>query len=130
MILCAWTLATAACLQEPAEFLILRNANVKEGAEVAAAWRRWRAMESAPEILLRLPAEELIARGIYERDLAAPVRDFLATPEGARVRWLVPVFGVPLGINEQPGLDGTVRTEQQRNEAAVDSELHSCANRR
>lgn len=116
-------LAAAALLQDPAEFLLVRNASVKEGAAVAAAWRSWRGMEAAPEVLLRAPAEELIARGAYEREVAAPIRAFLATPEGARVRWLVPVYGVPLGILEQAGLDGTVSTEQQRNEAAVDSEL-------
>ncbi len=33
------------------------------------------------------------------------------------------MYGVPLGIMEQPGLDGSVNTEQERNEAAVDSEL-------
>lgn len=123
MIGCAFALALAAVAQDPAEFLILRNAAVPEGAAVAAAWRAWRGMEAAPEILLRAPADELIARSVYERDVAGPIRAFLATPEGARVRWLVPVHGVPLGISEQPGLDGTVRTEQQRNEAGVDSEL-------
>lgn len=123
MILCAAALALAADPQDPAEFLILRNAAVPAGAEVAAAWRAWRRMEAAPELVLRAPADELIARSVYERDVAGPIRAFLATPEGARVRWLVPVHGVPLGITEQPGLDGTVRTEQQRNEAGVDSEL-------
>lgn len=123
MILGALALAAAALAQDPAEFLIVRNAAVPEGAAVAASWRAWRGMEAAPEIVLRAPADEVIARGVYERDVAGPIRAFLATPEGARVRWLVPVHGVPLGIGEQPGLDGTVRTEQQRNEAAVDSEL-------
>lgn len=119
----ALLLAAAAQPQEPAEFLILRNANVAEGAAVAAAWRAWRGMESAPELVLRVPAEELIARGTYERDVAEPLREFLATPAGAAVRWIVPVYGMPLGISEQPGLDGSVRTEQQRNEASLDSEL-------
>jgi uncharacterized protein (TIGR03790 family) len=123
MMLGALLLAAAAQPQDPAEFLILRNANVAEGAAVANAWRAWRGMEAAPELVLRLPADELIARGIYERDVAGPLRAFLTTPEGAAVRWIVPVYGMPLGITEQPGLDGSVRTEQQRNEAALDSEL-------
>lgn len=115
--------APATCAQEPSRFLLLRNSSVPEGAEVVRAWRDWRGMPDAPELVLDLPSGERVPRAVYEREVAAPIREFLRSPAGAEVQWLIPVFGMPLGIDEQPGLDGARQTDQQRNEAAVDSEL-------
>lgn len=116
-------LALLPLLQDPAEFLLLRNRNIPEAAAVAEAWRAWQGMEGAPELLLDAPAEELISRAAFERDIAAPAREFLAGADGARVRWIVPVYGIPLGVREQPGFDGGSGAGTERNEAAVDSEL-------
>ncbi len=116
-------LCSLAALQDPAQALLIRNANVPEGAEVADAWRAWREAPGAAEVVIRAPADERVPRAVYERDIAGPVRAYLESAAGAGIRWLIPVYGVPLGIIEQPSLDGSANTDQQRNEAAVDSEL-------
>lgn len=118
-------LLLCAAAQDPGAVLLLRNRNVPEGAEVAAAWRRWRERPDAPELVLDVAAAELISRAEYERDVARPLRQYLASGEGGAVRWIVPVYGVPLGIREQPGLDGSAAEATERNEAALDSELAS-----
>jgi uncharacterized protein (TIGR03790 family) len=110
-------------LQDPAQALLIRNANVPEGAEVAEAWRAWREADGAAEIVIHAPADERVPRAVYERDIAGPVKIYLESAEGAGIRWLIPVYGVPLGIIEQPSLDGSSNPDQQRDEAAVDSEL-------
>lgn len=112
-----------AAAQDPSTVLLLRNRAAPQGAEVAAAWRRWRSASGAREFVLDVAAEEQISRAEYERDVAAPLREYLAGEEGAGVRWIVPVYGVPLGVREQPGLDGSSSEQTQRNEASLDSEL-------
>lgn len=103
--------------------LLLINRNVPEGHQVAAAWRAWRELPDAREFLVDAPPEELITRAAYDFEIAAPLRAYLESEAGAGVLWIIPVYGVPLGIREQVGFDGSARNGTDRNEAAVDSEL-------
>jgi len=103
--------------------LLLRNRNVPGGAQVVAEWRAWHGLPDAPEFVIDAPTEELISRAAYEREIATPLRAYLESDAGAEVLWIIPVYGVPLGVQEQVGFDGDRRTGTDRNEASVDSEL-------
>jgi uncharacterized protein (TIGR03790 family) len=121
-VILAPTLALALAQTAPA-VLLLRNRNVPEGTAVVAAWRHWREQPDAPEFVVDAPAEEKISRAAFERDIADPLRAHLASEAGAGILWIIPVYGIPLGVVEQPGFDGSRREDVRRNEAAVDSEL-------
>ena len=112
-----------ALAQTAPSVLLVRNRNVPEGAAVVAAWRHWREQPDAPEFVVDAPAEEKISRTVFERDLADPLRAYLASEQGAGILWIIPVYGVPLGVVEQPGFDGSRREDVRRNEASVDSEF-------
>ncbi len=98
-------LAAAVCLGggnasalEPREVAILANADLPASLDVAQRYRQLRHIPQGNLLALPLPKGETISREQYVRQIADPLRDWLARPELAQIRCLLLVYGVPLRI--------------------------------
>ncbi len=109
---------------EADEVLVLANAMVLESVELAQHYMARRQIPEKNLLLLHTSREEGIPRDLYNDEIAAPVREFLAVRPG--IRCLLTFYGLPLRINGElaPDEDGGRTGVRQRDPvASVDSEL-------
>lgn len=92
---------------EPAEILIVANRNSAAGVDLARYYARQRKIPEANLLLLTLPVAEICSRDIYQRQIAAPVRAYLAAIKPSwRIRCLVLIYGLPLKVRPSRQTDG------------------------
>ncbi len=85
---------------KPDQVAVIVNDAVPEGLEVAEHYLEVRKIPKDHLIRVTLPNEDTISREVYEKSLVAPVREALTKRNlAAKVRVLVPVYGVPLRVN-------------------------------
>jgi uncharacterized protein (TIGR03790 family) len=88
-----------ACPLEPEEVLVIANSRVASGVELARYYMERRGIPADNLLLLDTPSAEACSRAVYDRQVAAPVRDRLARIRPAwRIRCLVTLYGLPLKI--------------------------------
>lgn len=84
---------------EPSELLIVANRRAPEGVKLAQYYARLRDVPDAQLLLLSVPTRETCSREEYERGIASPIRDHLATVRPPRrIRCLVLLYGIPLRV--------------------------------
>jgi uncharacterized protein (TIGR03790 family) len=104
---------------EPSEVLVVANRNAAEGVELARHYTRTRQIPDANLLFLTVPTAEICGRKVYEKRIAAPVRDYLAavTPSW-RIRCLVLMYGMPLKVRPSEKQEAeTVRDLKTRRDA-------------
>ena len=85
---------------KPEQVAVIANEAVPEGVAVAEHYLEARKIPRDHLIKLTLPNEDTISRETYERAVVAPVREALTKRNlAAKVRVLVPVYGVPLRVS-------------------------------
>jgi uncharacterized protein (TIGR03790 family) len=111
----AWV-ATAALALDPSQILVVVNDNSAQSRAVAEYYCRRRGIPREQVCRLKTTANEEVARGVYEREVEAPLALFLQQRGWRdRVLCMVTTAGVPLKIAGTSGEAG--------DQAAVDSEL-------
>lgn len=120
------TLAAAICLGpldasalEPREVAILANADLPASLEVAQRYRQLRHIPQGNLLALPLAKGETISREQYVRQIADPLRDWLARPEQAQIRCLLLVYGVPLRIRSNY-VESTERDQVEKLDERLD----------
>ena len=91
----------AACWAlNPEQLLIVTNRKVPEGNALARYYMERRKVPSQNLIQLSTSKDESLSREDYDREIAAPVRDFLSKndPEGKRFTCIVLMYGIPLRV--------------------------------
>jgi uncharacterized protein (TIGR03790 family) len=83
---------------EPGEVLVVANAAVRPGVELAAYYMQQRGIPQENIVRLSLPDEETISRVQYDEKIAAPVRRALKQHEPRRIRCLLLMYGIPLRV--------------------------------
>jgi len=145
LTLCA-ALATAWAAPEPATTVVVANAQVPAGVDLARDFMRHRGIPERNLITLDLPPDETIAWGDYSARLLNPLRtkllaagliagqlsdakdargrtDFIPTA-APKLGWIVLVSGVPLKIRPSGVKSpGAAATGVKGDQACVDSEL-------
>jgi len=86
------------------ELLIVANSAVPESVDLARYYMEKRAVPSANLLLIKTTANERIGRSDYEKQIADPVRNFLAKndPGGRRFKCVTLMYGVPLRVLPPP----------------------------
>jgi uncharacterized protein (TIGR03790 family) len=101
---------------EPNEILVIANSDVPESVEIA---QYYRAKRKVPEDnILALPLgpglNNTITRDNYEKQLAEPIRQKLATFGFSRkIRCLLTTYGVPFRVGKRVALEGMQDTLEQ-----------------
>jgi uncharacterized protein (TIGR03790 family) len=92
------------------QVLIVTNKKVPESDELAEYYMKRRSVPASNLVRLDTEMEEDISRQEYEKDMAGPLRDFLAKndPEGRRFECIVLMYGIPLRVGPP------VPTEEER----------------
>ena len=92
------------------QLLIVTNKMVPESDQLAGYYIKRRSVPANNLVCLDTAVEEDISRQDYEKDIAGPLRDFLAKndPEGKRFRCIVLMYGIPLRVGPP------VPTEEER----------------
>jgi len=108
---------------EPAEIMVVANAEVAGSARLAREYMRLRNIPAKNLLLLDTVSRETVSRSTYNKTIRKPVLDFLQQrrqqQKRPRIHCLVTIYGMPLkiaGINKED--HGSLTTR-----AAVDSEL-------
>jgi len=83
---------------DPAEVLVVANATVPPGVELASYYMKQRGIPEANLVKVSVPGDETIARRHYDEKIAAPVRRALEMPAFRRTRCLVLMYGLPLRV--------------------------------
>jgi uncharacterized protein (TIGR03790 family) len=84
---------------EPGEVLVVVNATVSHGAELAAHYMSQRGIPADNIVRVSLPEGETVSRRRYDDAIAVPVRKALASLESRRrIRCLVLMYGMPLRV--------------------------------
>ena len=91
---------------EPAEILLVANEKSSMGVELARYYASKRNIPDSNLLLLNLPVEEVCTRALYERQVAAPLRNVLRGIEPSwRIRCLVLMYGMPLKVAPSDPVD-------------------------
>jgi uncharacterized protein (TIGR03790 family) len=99
LIVAVFTLfPTMVCALEPAEVAVVANRAVDEGVDLARYYMGKRGIPEDNLILVDTTRKELCSRDEYDKEIAAPVRDFLRKNDRKAIRCLVTMFGVPLKV--------------------------------
>jgi uncharacterized protein (TIGR03790 family) len=87
---------------DPREIIVITNRNVPDSTSLAFYYMTRRHIPAENLLTLSLTDKEHCSREEYDREVAAPVRRFLAEkdPAGRKFRCIVTMFGVPLSIND------------------------------
>jgi uncharacterized protein (TIGR03790 family) len=121
---------------EAGQTLVLANAAVPEGVEVARHYLAVRGIPAENLCVVQAPAGETVTRDEFNETIRGPLRSFLTRWEGRldvllpdgpvnlrvadrQAKYLVPVYGVPIKV----GGYEDVATMYMSHAAAVDSEL-------
>ena len=139
--------ATARGAESGESVVVVYNKRVPESKDVAEHYAQQRQVPAAQVIGLNLPQSEKMTRAEFREQLQEPLFKWLLEKKlftrnplqpkpgglppppllGAKIRYAVLCYGVPLKIAADPTLVETgserVKPELRRNEAAVDSEL-------
>jgi len=84
---------------DPCEIAIIVNSNSADSQRVAEHYCRRRRVPKANIIALPMPVTEIIARQIYDNDIAPRIRQRLSQSDMTqRIKCLLTVWGVPLRI--------------------------------
>ncbi|MGV1099961.1 TIGR03790 family protein [Thiovibrio sp. JS02] len=86
----------------PEEILLVANGNVREGVELARYYQQRRQIPEKNFLLLKTTGKENISRGEYERQIAAPLREFLDSHPDSPITCLALFYGLPLRILPPP----------------------------
>jgi uncharacterized protein (TIGR03790 family) len=90
---------TGALALEPGEVLMVVNATVPAGAELAAYYRKQRGVPEGNIVRVSVPDGETISRKQYDEKIAAPVRSALKQlAPRRRIRCLLLMYGMPLRV--------------------------------
>lgn len=90
----------------PDDLLLVINRNVPDSAALAAHYAEVRHVPAGRVVALDLqPANEDISPADYDAKIAAPVRQFLQSPQGKNVRCVVTFYGLPLRVGQRPALE-------------------------
>jgi uncharacterized protein (TIGR03790 family) len=114
-------LAKDARALDPAEVLVVANAAVPAGVELASHYMKQRGIPAGNLVKVTVTGEETVGRRQYDETLAAPVRRVLQAPESRRIRCLVLMYGLPLRVAPpEPGPEDLRRISalEQRRDAA------------
>ena len=90
-------LAAPAAALEPAELLVVANANAPDSLAVAAHYAKARGVPAANLVELDLPAGEEIARADYDAKLASPLRKLVKGRQGG-IKAILLCYGTPLRV--------------------------------
>jgi len=82
------------------QLLIVTNKRVPESGQLARYYMKRRSVPAKNLVQLDTQEIEDISRQEYEREIAGPIRDFLAKndPEGNKLRCIVLMYGMPLRV--------------------------------
>ena len=84
---------------EAGEVLVVVNAAVPAGTELASYYMQQRGIPGENIVQVRLPGDETISRKQYDEKIAAPVRKALKTlTPRRRIRCLLLIYGMPLRV--------------------------------
>jgi uncharacterized protein (TIGR03790 family) len=109
-------LASLAPAQNSHNVLVVINDNSSLSRTIADYYARRRSIPKANLCHIRTVDDENISRDQFNRDIAAPIAQFLRDNDLAgEILYIVTTMGVPLRIDGTAGIDG--------DQAAVDSEL-------
>ncbi len=91
----------------PRGLLVIANDGVPESVSLARYYMKKRNIPPENLLLLRTASAEQISRTEYDREIATPVREYLAShdPDGKRLACLVLIYGVPLRVLPRPMTD-------------------------
>jgi uncharacterized protein (TIGR03790 family) len=107
-----------AAAQSPANVLIVVNDNSPISRDAGEYYARRRGIQMSHVCRLHASVEETVTRADYNRDIAAPIAQFLRQQKlTEQILYIVTTAGVPLRIKNEKGSAMTV------DGAAVDSEL-------
>jgi len=88
---------------EPEEVAVVANRFVEGSVDLARYYMEKRGIPKENLIRIRTTDKEFCSRAMYEKEIAAPVREFLNhRRDGATIRALVTMQGVPLRVNPPP----------------------------
>jgi uncharacterized protein (TIGR03790 family) len=84
----------------PEHVLIIANRAVPESMELARYYMKSRQIPLQNLVQVQTSKEEHISREVFEREIAAPVRDFVTRtdPAGKRLGCILLMYGIPLRI--------------------------------
>jgi uncharacterized protein (TIGR03790 family) len=93
-------LPVAAGALEPAEVLVIANRKADDSLALARLYMQKRSIPAENLLVLKTSTREICSRAQYDREIAAPLRGYLAGRSGRQpaIRCLVPMAGVPLKI--------------------------------
>jgi uncharacterized protein (TIGR03790 family) len=118
-VLARWLVLLAAAVafgQTPDNVLLVVNRRSEISRRISDYYLRKRHIPPANVCALDAPEEENIARGVFDKDIAAPVAACLKSRRlEEKILYIVTTMGVPLRIRGSGGRDGE--------QASVDSEL-------
>jgi uncharacterized protein (TIGR03790 family) len=113
---------TGALALDPGEVLVVVNAAVPAGAELAAYYMKQRGVPEENIVRVSVPDDETISRRQYDQKIAAPVRRALEEREPRRrIRCLLLLYGMPLRVTAPeigPDDQQRIATLVQRREEA------------
>lgn len=84
---------------EPDEILVLANKNASESLGLARYYMEQRRIPKKNLLTLWLTDKETCTRAAYLKKVAAPVRRYLDSAQGKKIRCLVTMYGIPLKIS-------------------------------
>jgi len=90
---------------QPAEIVVVANGSVGDSVPLARYYMKRRGIPEKNLIVLSLTNKEYCRREEYERQVAAPVRQFIdnGRSQGKHFRCILTLYGVPLAVSD-PGL--------------------------
>lgn len=113
---------------EPGEIVVVANGQVSEGVTLAKFYMKQRKIPQDNLLIVQTAVKEGIERHLYDDEIAAPVREFLAGKPG--ISCLLLFYGMPLRIDGQllsvdnlQQILGNSNRRQRDPVASVDSEL-------
>jgi uncharacterized protein (TIGR03790 family) len=94
------------------QLVIVTNKRVRESGQLGEYYMKRRSVPARNLVRLDTVTGEDISRQEYEKDIAGPLRDFVAKndPEGKRFRCIVVMYGIPLRVGPP------VPTEEERSQ--------------
>ncbi len=112
-------LAAPVAALEPAEVLVVGNANVPASVELATYYAQQRDIPAANIVLVETTSEYEVSRTDYEETIRQPVRDaLLAHEQNPPIKCIVLMWGVPVrvsqtAIDDNPLAQRYINTAQQ-----------------
>ncbi|MBI9092420.1 MAG: TIGR03790 family protein [Desulfobacterium sp.] len=110
---------------DPDELLVIANKNASGSLELARYYMEQRQIPKDNLLTVRITDGEVCTREAYLKKVAAPVRQYLESERGKKIRCLVTMYGLPLKISPPKPLGEEKGAHKKENDkwAALDSEL-------